>query len=274
MVELLRVPHFSHTKKLNLVHEKCLPLIYSRAGLQPKVNAFHFLREDPRPCNARRVAHHVCPQCVEEVYLYNERRGVVVCAHCGYEEAYEPSYGYKQSSRRKVMPRYYSSDFYKRVVHFRYWLYRLQAKEKNNVTSEDLRTVREYLEKEHRQCIDYDLVKTVLKKTRLQKHYDHVVFIMNELRGKPLVLLTTNQEQVLISLFLELQPVFGAISNRRVNMLSYPYVIRKLCELKGWTAMARVIPTLKSHSRLFQQDELWREICRTKGWTFRPTRPY
>jgi hypothetical protein len=131
--------------------------------------------------------------------------------------------------------------------------------------------IRDFYRKEHRTGIDYASVRRALKCLGLQKHYNHTVYIMKELRGRPLVTLSMAQEQKLLCRFLELKEVFECISDRRVNMLSYPYVIRKLCELEGWNRMAKIVPILKSFQRITSQDELWHEICNRKHWRFTPT---
>ena len=196
---------------------------------------------------------------------------VMVCAQCGCHEIYQDYITYTNKSRKLDVARKLSDNFYKRVVHFRYWLKRIQGKERHRVTSQEIEQVRQLLLKENHQGIHYWNVKNCLHKLGLQRHYNHCVYIMSQLRGRPLVTMTRNQEQILVEMFMKLQDSFVLLSHTRVNMLSYPFVIRKLCELKGWFNMARIIPTLKSNLRIMMQDDLWRKICESKGWRFIPT---
>ena len=265
------MPHFSHTKKLNLIHEPKLPIIYGPNLLPVLPPADSFLITGLPTEPAVRIATHVCPQCFEEDMRVDTKMDIKVCAICGCHEIRDESFHYKLKSRQQTMARKLSSDFYKRVVHFRFWLKRLQGKERNNVTADDIQQVKQLLIKDNVRGVHYWNVRSCLQRLKMQRHYSHCVFIMSEIRGKPLVILTRNQEQVLVEMFMKLQEPFANLVNYRVNMLSYPYVLKKLCELKGWFNMARVIPTLKSGGRILMQDELWRRICESAGWRFIPT---
>ena len=150
----------------------------------------------------------------------------------------------------------------------KYWLLRLQGKEPCKITRDELDLVQAELVRENRLSVEYDLVKAVLRRLNMQRYYHHVVYIMRELSGHPLVQLTRRQEEILLQLFHQLEDVS---LYKRVNMLSYPYLIRKFCELRGWMEMAKVIPMLKSSPRLIQQDQLWHSVCRQKNWRFIPT---
>lgn len=218
-----------------------------------------------------RIATHICPQCFEEDMRVDSKMDVMVCAYCGCEELNDFDVSYNYKSRKLEVARKLSGNFYKRVVHFKFWIQRVQGKERHNVTAEDILAVRNLLLKDNVRGIHYWNVRGCLQRLGLQRHYSHCVYIMSRLRGRPLVTMTRNQEQVLVEMFLRLQEPFSKLTLSRVNMLSYPYVLKKLCELKGWFNMARIIPTLKSGLRIMMQDDLWRKICEYNGWRFIPT---
>lgn len=270
-MKILRVPHFSHTKKLDLIHEPKIPVIYGARLLPvvPHIDSLYITGLPTEP--AVRIATHVCPQCFEEDMRVDTRLDIKVCAVCGCHEIHEQLFSYTMKSRKQTMARKLSSDFYKRVVHFKFWMKRLQGKERNSVTATDIQRVKELLVKDGLHGIHYWNVRSCLQRLKMQRHYPHCVYIMSEIRGRPLVTMTRNQEQVLVEMFLRLQDPFASLVKYRVNMLSYPYVIKKLCELKGWFNMARIIPTLKSGGRIMMQDEMWRKICEFRGWRFIPT---
>jgi hypothetical protein len=271
IVKILKVPHFSHTKKLDLIHEPNIPIIYGARLLPvvPYIDSLYITGLPTEP--AVRIATHICPQCFEEDMRVDTRLDIKVCAMCGCHEIHGELFSYTMKSRKQTMARKLSSDFYKRVVHFKFWLKRLQGKERNNVTADDIEKVKQLLIKDNLNGIHYWNVRSCLQRLKMQRHYSHCVFIMSEIRGRPLVTMTRNQEQVLVEMFLKLQDPFSSLVKYRVNMLSYPYVLKKLCELKGWFNMARIIPTLKSGGRIMMQDEMWRKICEYRGWRFIPT---
>jgi len=269
VVSILRVPHFSFTNRMGFQHEfETMPLVLGTI-VQPKLPAgtVLWLVQDPRPCHAHRVSHHVCCVCYEEAYMHNERLGVLVCGYCGEQAPYHEHFSYTPFSRARVLPRIISDDFYKRTIYFRDWLRRMQAKERCHITADELKLVKTNAIRP----ITYWGLKETLKLVGMQKYYDHVVYIMKELRGRPLFEMTRSQEEVLIKSFCQLRRAFLSLSKSRVNMLSYPYLISKLCELQGWTKVARIIPTLKSPSRIRDQDELWYSLCRHMHWQFIPT---
>jgi hypothetical protein len=269
IIKILRVPHFSFTNRMGFQHEHDMPLVLGGV-VEPRLSpsVVLFLTGDPRPCHAHRVAHHMCSQCYEEMFTHNERLGVLVCGHCGTQSPYYENFSYKPFSRARILPRTISDDFYKRTIYFREWLRRLQAREKCRISAHDLDRVRVYM---GRISMTYWDVKACLKALRLQKYYDHIVFIMKALRGTPLFEMTRTQEDRLVKLFCQLRSSFLDLENERVNMLSYPYIISKLCELQGWMRVSKIIPTLKSAMRIKEQDELWYRICRSRGWRFIPT---
>jgi hypothetical protein len=265
------VPHFSHTKRLNLIHEPTLPVIYGDFLLPvvPRVDPLFTYGMPAEP--SVRLATHLCPKCYEEDMRIDSKMALKVCALCGFTEIYDEQFHYTLKSRKMYMARKLSNDFYKRVVHFRFWLKRIQGKEKHNVSGEVINQVKKLLVKENVQGIHYWNVRSCLQRLGMKQHYSHCVYIMSQIRGCPLVMMTKNQERVLVEMFIRIQQSFSCLESYRVNMLSYPYVIKKLCELKGWFNMARAIPTLKSESRLLMQDELWRKICIQSDWRFIPT---
>jgi hypothetical protein len=266
VVTLLRVPHFSFTNRMGFQHEDHIPLVLGQV-IEPRLplSSSLFLRRDPRPCHAHRIAHHVCATCYEEVFTHNDRLGVLICGHCGEQAPYHESFSYKPFSRARTLPRTISDDFYKRTIYFREWLRRLQAKDRCHVRADDLHRLMSYMTNIP---MTYWNVKAALKVLHLQRYYDHIVFLIKTISGQPLFDMTKAQEDRLVRMFCQLRRPFLELEKSRINMLSYPYLISKLCELQGWYKVARIIPTLKSPTRIREQDELWYRICQTTGWAF------
>lgn len=199
------------------------------------------------------------------------RLDILVCTHCGNHTIPPSSLQYIRSSRQLYRPRKYSDSFYKREVHFRNWLARLQGKERRRVPGEVVEQLRACMEADNIRQTNYWVVRGILHRLKLTKYYANVNQIGNLLRGYPAFQLSPEHEKKLVVLFLSLREVYEQISDERVNMLHYPYVIRKLCEQMGWQRMAAAIPLLKSHFRIQVLDTLWKRICNIKGWTFRAT---
>jgi hypothetical protein len=54
----------------------------------------------------------------------------------------------------------------------------------------------------------------------------------------------------------------------RLNLISYPYVLYKLCQLLGYNDYLKYFTLLKSTDKLFEQDKTWKKICISNGWKF------
>lgn len=269
IVSLLRVPHFSFINRMGLQHEDSFPLILGTI-VQPKLSltGSMYLHHDPRPCHVQPINYSVCSTCYEDMFHHNERLGMIVCGHCGDQKPFQESFHYKPFSRARVLPRQMSDDFYKRTIYFREWLKRLQAKERCVVTTDQIELIKTALEN---RAVNYWTIKKALKQLRLQRFYDHIIFILKLIRGRPLFLMSCQQEDILVRMFYCIRDSFLSLAEKRTNMFSYPYLIAKFCELNQWFKVAKIIPLLKSPSRIKKQDELWYIICQQTGWTFTPT---
>lgn len=273
ILQALLIPHFSHSKRLGLIHEKQIPIIYSKLFLVPVLQT-NCVQQTPSPCpciEQKRIAIHQCSSCLEEDLRYDRREDVMKCIHCGHDEMYVAPENYVRSSRKTILARKYSPECYKRLVHYKFWIKRLQGKEQNKVTTAMIQEIKDLMIKDNYQGVHYWNTRNAMKRLGYSFFYDNTIYIMSKIRGTPLVHLSKKQEGILIQMFLDLQDAFLQVSQGRANMLSYPYIIKKLCEIKKWNNMARVIPTLKSHLRIHLQDELWKKVCCQMNWDFIPT---
>jgi hypothetical protein len=117
---------------------------------------------------------------------------------------------------------------------------------------------------------DYERIKMALKQLKLQRYYNNIYYIMRQLLGHALVEFRKINEARLLALFLRIQEPFSRIQNGRTNMISYQFVIKKFCELLGYS-LAYYIPLLKSRANLQRQDCIWKGICDQLGLPFYPS---
>lgn len=269
------IPDFHYSKRQNLLHEPRIPIIFG-SKFQPRLcvdfdlwsSSYTYSVDEVRLWDQR------CAVCLETDLRMDTRLDVLVCAHCGSQNDYSSRETYKQSSKKQLLPRKASDNHYKRLTFFKLWLKRLQGKEFNHVTQDHIDQIKQQLIKDKVDGIHYYAVKEAMKKQGLCKFYRNVVYIMTRLRGYPLVNLTASQEKVLVQMFCDFQQDFYDLGLSRINMMSYPYLIKKFCEIKGWNSMASVIPMLKSQQRIVAQDKLWKQVCLFKRWKFTPTTQY
>lgn len=102
----------------------------------------------------------------------------------------------------------------------------------------------------------------------MQKYYNHIFLILHILTGRRLFELTQRQTNALCEMFINIQLAFANHRGRRVNMLSYLYIIKKLTGIMGWDRISKVLPLLKSRAKVYQQDLIWKSICQEMSYPF------
>lgn len=213
----------------------------------------------------------VCERC-DVALLVCARDAELVCPQCGvlqhYMDMSSACLTYEETWSRDVV----SSFAYKRMNHFTEWLNSLQAKENTDIPDEVIEAVKAEFKKARtttRGEIKPTKVREFLKKLKLNKYYEHVHHICNQLNGCPAPKLPPALEDRLKKMFAEIQRPFEKhCPPTRKNFLSYSYTLYKFCELLGEDQYLQYFPLLKSSEKLYLQDQIWRNICKELGWEF------
>ena len=192
-----------------------------------------------------------------------------VCGDCGrsiFILGDELSYKEEQDIEKVVN---YS---YKRDNHFNEWLLQFQAQETTSIPPEVIEQLRSEFKKQKIKNISditHAKVRALLKKLRLNKYYEHVPYISNILNGMQPPKMTQGLEDRLRMMFRDIQEPFNKhCPESRKNFLSYSYVLYKFCELLGEDDYLPCFPLLKSKEKLYQQDVIWKQICKELQWEF------
>ena len=120
--------------------------------------------------------------------------------------------------------------------------------------------------------VTHDKVKEILKILRKNKYYEHVPFITHRITGVPNPHLSVELEEKLRSMFKEIQvPFLKHAPASRKNFLSYSYVLNKFLQLLGEDKYLKHFPLLKSRSKLFLQEQIFKKIADELGWQFIPS---
>lgn len=213
-----------------------------------------------------------CAKC-NRPYVFNQRESELVCTNCGaaynHMEMSENNITYDQEVQQNSVVNYFA---YKRLNHFTEWLNSLQAKENTDIPPEVLEAVRAEFKKERaskRGDIKPSKVRAFLKKLKLNKWYEHTHTICNALNGVPAPKLPQYLEDRLKQMFGEIQEPFEKhCPPTRKNFLSYSFVLYKFCELLGEDSLLAYFPLLKSSEKLYQQDAIWKLICKDCQFEF------
>lgn len=210
-----------------------------------------------------------CPSCGSSNVFSVSSTSEDICEDCGTATFFlgcDLSYKDEQELEKVVT---YS---YKRDNHLNEWILQFQAKETTSIPHEVIEQLRGEFKKQKIQSvteITHAKVRALLKKLRLNKYYEHVPYIANILNGIQPPKMSQALEDRLRMMFRDVQEPFNThCPETRKNFLSYSYVLYKFCELLGEDDFLPCFPLLKSKDKLYQQDVIWKKICRDLKWEF------
>jgi len=215
-----------------------------------------------------------CPNCLESNIYHFADTSDLVCDKCGMIIATiiseELTYREEQETSEKIVN--YS---YKRENHFNEWLSQFQAQETTHIPTEVIEQLRNELKKIKIKVVEeitHARVRSLLKKLKLNKYYEHVPYITNILSGISPPKMPQEVEEKLRIMFKDIQKPFDDnCPSERKNFLSYSYVLYKFCELLSEDSYLKYFPLLKSKEKLYQQDVIWKKICNDLKWEYIPT---
>ena len=161
---------------------------------------------------------------------------------------------------------------YKRSNHFKEWINQIQGREGTNIPNDTIQLLLLELKKEriyNKKLITYEKIKGYLKKLKLNKYYEHIPNIIHKITGNRQLIISTELEKTLTNMFDEIQQPFEkhCPKNRR-NFLSYSYTLYKFFQILDMNEYLIYFPLLKSREKMFEQEEIWKNICKEVGWKF------
>ena len=211
-----------------------------------------------------------CKHCNSTKLVMDHKFSENICSDCGTIECIltdELTFKEEQETSEKIIN--YS---YKRENHFNEWISQFQAQETTNIPSTVIDQLRSEFKKQkikNLNDITHAKVRSVLKKLRFNKYYEHVPYISNLLNGIQPPSMSASLEAKLRHMFDEIQEPFNKhCPKERKNFLSYSYVLYKFCELLSEDDFLVCFPLLKSKEKLYQQDAIWKNICKELKWEF------
>lgn len=209
-----------------------------------------------------------CSKCVVEMLL-NNNTGQLICPKCGLVEniivdSDKPSF--------KEPPKEMTSFCYKRINHLNEFLAQFQAKETTDIPEDVYNEILMEIKKEritNMALITPEKMRTLLKKIKKNDYYEHIPYIINQLNGLPAPVIAPEIEEIIRGMFKAIQiPFEKYCPAKRKNFLSYNYVMYKFFELLELDEYLDCFQLLKSRTKLHQQDEIWKNICKDLNWEF------
>ena len=211
-----------------------------------------------------------CPLCNETNILHDNVSRT--CHTCGFvidnsEISRKPSF--KDKDRISIAPTTFT---YKRENHFNEWLESLEASGKNDVPNNVLDEVRYELKKQrftNPEKITAVIIRTILKKLRYNNYYDCIPRILSYVVGRPPLIIADELRLELKQMFRQVQKIYKQHAPaHRSNFFSYPYILYKFCELLEADHILPYLTLLKSQEKLYQQDQIFKSICKELQWEF------
>jgi len=216
----------------------------------------------------------MCKNCNDEMIL-DLHNGLMVCKICGNSqeilvESDIPNYKEECNDTKTYVA-------YKTMVHFNDWLNKIQGKEVIDLSNEICDNIKKEINKydlkgDHKNIKPHQM-REILSKLGLNKYYDDIPYIIFKTTGKEPPQLSRKQEEKLRQMFREVQEPFKIYKpNVRKNLISYSYIIYKLCELTELDFILPYIHLLKSDQKIKDMDiNIWKKICTHLNWEFIPS---
>jgi len=215
--------------------------------------------------------YHKCDSCKNNMQI-NEIISELICDNCGNTINIMIT---TEKNSYNDPPKEINYFSYKRINHFNEWLAQFQAKETTEIPDNIYNEINIEIKQNinlNVTTINYKQVREILKKLNYNKYYEHIPYLINIISGKESPKLTRREEEILRSLFKEIQiPFMKHCPPERKNFLSYSYVLHKFCELLEYDNLLCYFTLLKSREKLQQQDSIWKNICKELKWEYIPS---
>lgn len=208
------------------------------------------------------------------VNLHPTSSNYYVCKHCGLEKEIHNSenefnrIGFKQWEQVYIK----TKSEYKHLVHF---IDTITCQTANQKTSIDAK-VREILEKtvsnmHYRDHLNtrlkiYRFTRGVLKKNKLQNHYEDIPKICYELWNVEPVKVTVEMMNKIVVYFEKFYQHFIELKNDKHNLPTGKYIFFKISQLEGWDEIRECILIHKTRTIISRLDKKWNVIAKENGW--------
>lgn len=212
-----------------------------------------------------------CVNCGEEMTNILQE-ALIVCLNCGYQDVLLAEQNRPVMLFDKKDGIHYS---YKRINHFREWISQIQGKESTDIPNEVFEKILNELKKEKitdTTKLTPKFMRTILKKLRTHKYYEHTTYIINRINGIPPPQFSPELEQKLSNMFMQTQPLFIKYAPpNRLNFISYSYILHKFFLILNMPEYLTLFPLLKSRQKIAQNEEVFKKICAELNWNWIPS---
>ena len=212
--------------------------------------------------------HNFCIKCkLRKIVDYE--RSTLVCMNCGLCEYYPvhvASYNHTmQYSRRKCI--------YKRSDNFKVILNQFFYGGKKLVPDDVMETTRDEIHDGTNILYNYTIqitipiLECILKRNELTMYKDSIYFIYFKLSGKNFPHIMTKEYNLVLNVFNVVSSIFDKYKpDGRKSFLNYSFVLKKILIMLGKVEYAKCIPSLKTHSKQKELEQVWELITKDPEW--------
>ena len=198
----------------------------------------------------------------------------LVCPDCGESSTYMDCTGLHYNMFTDTTIGCIHTYEYKRINHLNDWMSSFQGAESVVISNEIIMLVDSEVRKQriNKKSLKPSDIKTILKKLKLNKYYEHTAAILARVTGTKPVSLPEETQDRIRRMFIQAETTFKDLPNKnRINFLSYSYLLHKFMQLVGRHDLCDYFPLLKSRQKLWNQEQIWKKICEANGWKFIPS---
>ena len=209
-----------------------------------------------------------CPECKTEMTVH-QHDGLIVCTLCGRSndillDTDKPNY----KEPIQISKNYTA---YKRKNHLNERINQFQAKETIDIPNEIYEEIKNEIKKLRldNDSINHKVMRDILKKLGHNKYYEHITHIICFLTCKLPITISREAEYKIDMMFEEIQEPFELYKPKnRKSCLNYNYLMHKFFELLELDEYLACFQLLKSRTKLHQQDQIWKNICKDLNWEY------
>ena len=215
-----------------------------------------FKAEEPVSSTPHQSAYDICNNC--NIYMLHDNEiGSLICSQCGLTT--QVIYPTNDTVFRNDNISVVNKGLYKREIHFHEIICQFQAKQNTTIPEGLLKDIKIELSSNNHE-INYENVKSILRRKKLKKYYDHIYFIIEKLGGV-VPYLTLEVEGRLKNLFKALLNVWCLVAPKnRNNFLNYNFVLYHLLKLIKQDKWLSYIPLLKNEKVYQEQLDLFNRM--------------
>lgn len=232
--------------------------LYKKITKQPKISSLSTWMVERRNNKYSKRINKITMCCGTDI-ITDSKTGYFFCPECG-----------EQKDHLEIFVGDYVKNYtpYKRLSYFRECITKIQAKQRTVISNDIIEKLKlEHSKLQNTKILDLRLIKSYLKKLKYNYLYPEASYILSILTGNS-PSFTQEIEKIFYQSFFKIQSCWSVVKpSKRKTMLSYTYILRKLCELycPYYTELFQLPVNI---DKIIEYDSVWLKICNINEWYF------